>query len=114
MLVSSSETYVLWKISGQIFGFFSSFLSNRRLQIVLDGKSSQEYPLMLEFLKGPFLFLHFSYYRLMTFLMLLRVILLSMLMMLLSTNEVSDLLEQLELTSELESDLRGTVDWGRK
>ena len=46
--------------------------------------------------------------------MLLRVILLSMLMMLLSTNEVSDLLEQLELTSELESDLRGTVDWGRK
>ena len=69
---------------------------------------------MLEFLKGPFLFLHFSYYRLMTFLMLLRVILLSMLMMLLSTNEVSDLLEQLELTSELESDLRGTVDWGRK
>ena len=29
-------------ISGQIFGHISSFLSNRRL--VLDGKSSQEYP----------------------------------------------------------------------
>ena len=31
-------------ISGQIFGFISSFLSNRRLRVVLDGKSSQEYP----------------------------------------------------------------------
>ena len=31
-------------ISGQIFGFISSFLSNRRLQVVLDGKSLQEYP----------------------------------------------------------------------
>ena len=31
-------------ISGQIFGLISSFLSNRWLQVVLDGKSSQEYP----------------------------------------------------------------------
>ena len=31
-------------ISGQIFGVISSFLSNRRLRVVLDGKSSQEYP----------------------------------------------------------------------
>ena len=31
-------------ISGQIFGLISSFLSNRRLQVVLDRKSSQEYP----------------------------------------------------------------------
>ena len=30
-------------ISGQIFTLISSFLSNRRLQEVLDGKSSQEY-----------------------------------------------------------------------
>ena len=30
-------------ILGQICGFISSFLSNRRLQVVLDGKSSQEY-----------------------------------------------------------------------
>ena len=40
--------------------------------------------LMLEFLKGPFFVLHFSYYILMTFLMMLFVILLSMLMILLS------------------------------
>ena len=32
-------------ISGKIFGLISSFLSNRRLQVVLDGKSSQEYPI---------------------------------------------------------------------
>ena len=31
-------------ISGQIFGLISSFLSNRRLRVVLDGKSSQGYP----------------------------------------------------------------------
>ena len=40
--------------------------------------------LMLEFLKAPFLVLHFSYYTLMTFLMMMSVILLSMLMTLLS------------------------------
>ena len=28
-----------------IFGLISSFLSNRRLRVVLDGKSSQEYPI---------------------------------------------------------------------
>ena len=32
-----------YEISGQIFGLISSFLSNRRLRVVLDGKSSQEY-----------------------------------------------------------------------
>ena len=31
-------------ISGQIFGLISFFLINRRLQVVLDGKSSQEFP----------------------------------------------------------------------
>ena len=40
--------------------------------------------LMLEFLKAPFLVLHFSYYTLMTFLTMLSAILLSMLMILLS------------------------------
>ena len=44
--------------------------------------------LMLEFLKGSFLVLHFPYYTLKTFLMMLSVILLSMLMILLSTLNV--------------------------
>ena len=39
---------------------------------------------MLEFVKGPFLVLHFSYYTLMTLLMILSVMLLYMLMILLS------------------------------
>ena len=65
--------------------------------------------LMLEFFKAPFLVvLHFSYYTLMTFLMMLSVILLSMLMILLSSDQASDLWQQLELASELESDLRDT------
>ena len=33
-----------YRISGQIYGLISSFLSNRWLRVVLDGKSSQEYP----------------------------------------------------------------------
>ena len=33
-----------YRISVQIFGLISYFLSNRWLRVVLDGKSSQEYP----------------------------------------------------------------------
>ena len=40
-LLHKLKSYV---ISGQIVGLISSFLSNRRLLVVLDGKSSQEYP----------------------------------------------------------------------
>ena len=42
-------------ISGQIFGLISSFLSNRQLQVVLDGKSSQEYPVNAGVPQGPIL-----------------------------------------------------------
>ena len=48
------------------------------------GSLHKNIQLMQEFLKAPFLVLHFSYYTLMTFLMKLSVILLSMLMILLS------------------------------
>ena len=47
------------------------------------GRLYKNIQLMLEFLKVRFLVLHFSYYTLMTFLMMLSVILLSMLMILL-------------------------------
>ena len=53
----------------------------------------------------------------MTFMMMLSVILLSMLMTLLSIlkcDQTPDLWQQLELASELESDLPDTVDWGKK
>ena len=68
--------------------------------------------LILEFLKGPFLVLHFSYYTLMTFLTMLSVILLSTLYS--KCDQTSDLWQQLELASELESDVRDTVDWGKE
>ena len=42
-------------ISGQIFGLISSFLSNRRLRGVLDGKSSQEYPVNARVPQGSIL-----------------------------------------------------------
>ena len=70
-------------ISGQIFSLISSFLSNGRLRVVLDGNFDKNIQLMLEFLKAPFVVLHFSYYTLVTFLMMLSVILLSILMILL-------------------------------
>ena len=61
--------------------------------------------LMLDFFKAPFSVLHFSCYTLMAFLML-SLILLSMLITLLSKcDQTSDLWQQLELASELESDL---------
>ena len=49
------------------------------------GNLHKNIQLKLVLLKGLFLFLHFSYYTLMTFLMMLSVILLSVLMILLST-----------------------------
>ena len=48
-------------ISAQTFGLISYFLSNRWLQVVLDGKSSQEYPdnagFYQGYILGPTLFL---------------------------------------------------------
>ena len=71
-------------ISGPIFGLISSFLSNRQLRVVLDGKSAQEYPVNAGVPQGSILGPTLSYYTSMTFLMMLSVILPSMLMILLS------------------------------
>ena len=43
------------RVSGQIFGLISSFLSNRRLWMVLDRKSAQEYPANSGVLQGSIL-----------------------------------------------------------
>ena len=102
--------------SGQMFGLIF-FLSNRWLRVVLDRKSSHEYPVNAGIPQGstlgPTLFLLYindlpddvicdiavyaddtTFYS--------------------KCDEASDLWQQLELASELESDLQDTVDWGRK
>ena len=78
-----------YRILRQIFALISSFLSNRQLQVVLDGKSSHEYSVNVGVPQSSNLgaILHFSYYTLIIFLML-SVILLSMLMILISTLSV--------------------------
>ena len=104
-------------ISGQIFGLISSFLSNRQLRVVLDGKSSQEYPVNAGVpqgsILGPTLFLLYINDLRDDFICNIGIYaddttLYS------KCDQVSDLWQQLELASELESDLRDTVHWGRK
>ena len=99
-----------------MFGLISSFHSSRWLQVVLDGKSSQNIQLMLDFLKASFLVLRFSYYTLMTFLMMLSDIAIYAddATFCSKCDQASDLRQQLELASELESDLCDTVEWGKK
>ena len=48
-------------ISSHIFGLISSFLGKRRLQVVLDEKSSQEYPVNAGVPQGSILGLHFTF-----------------------------------------------------
>ena len=104
-------------ISGQIFALISSFLSNRRLRVVLDGKYSQEYPVNAGApqgsILGPTLFLLYindlpdndicdiAIYADDTTLYS-------------KCDRASNLWQQLELASEPESDLRDTVEWGKK
>ena len=81
------------------------------------GSLQKDIQSVLEFLKAPLLVLHFSCYILMTLQMMLCVILLSMLMILLCTlyHQSFDFWLELELASELESDLELTfLDWDRK
>ena len=104
-------------MSSQICGLISSFVSNRQLRVVLNGKSAQEYPVnpgvpQCSILGPAVLVLYINdlpddvvcdianyaddttvYSK---------------------CDQASDLWQQLELASELESDLRDTVDWGRK
>ena len=104
-------------ISGQIFGLISSFLSNRWLQVVLDGKSSQEYPVNAGVpqasILDPTLFLLYindhpddvvcdiAIYADDTALYSKCV-------------QASDLWQELEQASELESDLQDNVHWAKK
>ena len=104
-------------ISGQIFGLISSFLSNRWLQVVLDGKSLQEYPVNAGVpqgsILGPTLFL--LYINDLPDDVICDIAIYADDTTLYSKcDQASDLWQQLQLASELESDLLDTADWGKK
>ena len=104
-------------ISSQIFGLISSFLSNRRLQVVLDKKSAQEYLVNAgvpqDSIIGPTLFL--LYINDLPNDIICNIAIYTDDTTLYSKcDQASDLWQQLELASELESDLQDTVDWGKK
>ena len=106
-----------YRISGQIFGLISSFLSNRQLRVVLDGKTSQEYPVNVGVpqgsILGPALFL--LYINDLPDDVIFDIAIYADDTTLYSKcDQASDLLQQLVLASELKSDLRDTVDWGKK
>ena len=106
-------------ISGQIFGLISSFLSNRLLRVVLDGKSSQEYPVNAGdpqgSILGPTLFLLYINITTLIYTLICNIAIYADDTTLHpKCDQASDLWQQLELASELESDLRNTVNWGRK
>ena len=104
-------------ISGHIFGLISSFLSNRRLQVVLNGKPSQEYPLNAgvpqRSILGLSLFL--LYINDLSDDVICNITIYAEDTILYSNcDQAPDLWQQLELDSELKSDLRDSVDWGKK
>ena len=99
-------------ISGQIFGLISSFLSNRWFRMVLDGKSSLKYPVNAGVPQGfaldPTLFL--LYINDFPDDVICSIAIYADDTTLYSEcDQASDMWQQLELASELESDLQDTV-----
>ena len=100
-------------ISGQLFALICSFLSDRQLPVVLNGKSSQEYPDMAGVPQGSILGPTF-------FLLYINdlpddvicdiAIYADDITLYFKCDRAPDLWQQLELASELESDLQDTVD----
>ena len=104
-------------ISGQIFGLISSFLSNRRLRVIIDGKSSKKYSVNAGdrqvSILGPTLSLLYindlpddgicntAIYADDTALYS-------------NCDQASDLWLEIEMASDIKADLRDTLDWDKK
>ena len=111
------HNFKCYGIPGQIFDLISSFLSNRRLRMVLDGTSSQEYPVNAGVPQGSFLgpTLFLIYINDFPNDVICDItIYVDDTALYSKCDQASDLWQQLELPYELESDLRDTVDWGKK
>ena len=120
MLLARFDMLVFFTNLG-LMEFSLRYLALFRLFFVIDGFwmgiLKKNIQLMLEFIKAPFLFRRFFYYTLMAFLMMLsRNIAISAddNTLYSKCDQESDQWQQLELASELESDLRSNVDWDRK
>ena len=98
-------------ISGQVFGFISSLLSNRWLRVVLDGKSSQNYPVNAgvpqSSILGPTFFLLYIDNHPED--SICNVAIYADTTLYSNCEQASDLQQQVDL----ESDLQETVDWCR-
>ena len=101
-------------ISGQIFDLILPFLSNRRLGVALDGKSSQEYPVKAGvarvFICCPTLFL--LNINALPVDVICNIVIYAGDTRYCKCDQVLDLWQQLQLTSELKSGLKDTL--GRK
>ena len=104
-------------ILGQIFGLISSFLSNWWLQVVLDGKFSQDYPVNAGVPQGSILgsILFLLYINDLPDNDICNIAIYANDTTLCSKcDQASNLLQQLDLVSKLETDLWDIVDSGRK
>ena len=92
-------------------------MNNRQLRVVLDVKSSQEYPVNAAIPQGSILgrTLFLLYINDLPDDVICNIAMYADdTSLYCKCDQVSDLWQQLQLASELETDLRYTVDWGRK
>ena len=104
-------------MSGQIFALISSFVSIRQPQMILNGKTSQEYPVNVRISQGSILgptLLLLYINDLLDGVICDIAIYADDTTLHSKCDQASDLWQQLELTPELESDLEDTVVWHTK
>ena len=88
LLITQRNVAFLMELQARYLPLFLLFSVIDSLEWLWMGSPHKNIQLMLEFLKTSFLALHFSYYMLITFLMMLYLILLSMLMIPVTYSEV--------------------------